>query len=495
MGAFKILRQKFFRRVRPPCVGALFFHDFFHAFNRFGRNHIVTAVVAVESRNRNTPGALAGNTPVLAVTNHIIQAVMPPGRNEPCLIDRFQRIFTEIIDGRKPLLCRTINDRVLAAPAMGILVVKRLFAEKHAFMGKRGNTRPFRFPHCLSFQKRSGFRCHTTFIVHRTDDFLFQFSFIFIFLMHFKVVHTVPRGSMYAACTGIQCDMVAFKDIHRTIVGRPGMHKFSHFPFSTRHFTAGKLVVFNPAVRQSHRCQFFIHQVVLVGIRIMYPHIGEFRIDGNILVGRNGPRRGCPDDSKELGLIYALRSESFDIFRGELHINGRGLAVLILNFRFRQRRFTVGTPVNSFLSFVDISLSCHFAKNFYFLGFQMRIKSNVTVIKIADNAHADKIGFLDFNPLFRVFQAFAAQFKNGHIRPIFSRIFQYGILNRKTVGIPAGDIVCHVPRHIFVADDNILQCFIQGVANVDLAVCIRRSVMKHEAGRAFLLSFLYSLIV
>ena len=125
----------------------------------------------------------------------------------------------------------------------------------------------------------------------------------------------------------------------------------------------------------------------------------------------------------------------------------------------------------------------------------MRIKSNVTVIKIADNAHADKIGFLDFNPFLCVFQTFAAQFKNGHIRPILSRIFQYGIFNRKAVGIPAGNIVCHVPRHIFVADDNILQCFIQGVANVDLAVCIRRSVMKHEAGRAFLLSFFYSLIV
>ena len=362
-------------------------------------------------------------------------------------------------------------------------------------MGKRGNTRSFCFPHRLSFQKRSGFRCHTAFIVHRTDHFLFQFSFIFIFLIHFKVIHAMPRGSMYAACTGIQRDMVAFKNIHRTIVGCPGMHKFGQLPFGARHFSAGKLVVLNPAVSQSCRCQLLIHQVVLVGIRIMHPYIGKLRVDGNILVGRNGPRRGCPDDGKKLGLIYALRSESFDIFRRELHINRRGLAVLILDFRFRQRRFTVGTPVNGFLSFVNVSFSCHFAKNFYFLGFQMRIKSNVTVIKIADNAHADKIGFLDFNPLFRVFQTFAAQFKNGHIRPILSRIFQYGIFNRKAVGIPARNIICHVPRHVLVADNNILQCLIQSVADVDLAVRIRRSVMEHEAGGAFFLSFLYSLVV
>ena len=305
----------------------------------------------------------------------------------------------------------------------------------------------------------------------------------------------MPRGSMYAACTGIQRDMVAFKNIHRTIVGCPGMHKFGQLPFGARHFSAGKLVVLNPAVSQSCRCQLLIHQVVLVGIRIMHPYIGKLRVDGNILVGRNGPRRGCPDDGKKLGLIYALRSESFDIFRRELYINRRGLAVLILDFRFRQRRFTVGTPVNGFLSFIDVSFSCHFAKNFYFLGFQMRIKSNVTVIKIANNAHADKIGFLDFNPFLCVFQTFAAQFKNGHIRPILSRIFQYGIFNRKAVGIPAGDIVCHVPRHVLVADNNILQCLIQGMADVDLAVRIRRSVMKHEAGRACFLSFFYSLIV
>ena len=420
---------------------------------------------------------------------------MSPGRNESCLIDRFQCIFAEIIDGSKPLLCRTVNDGILTAPAMGILVVNGLFAEKHAFVGKRGNTRPFCFPYGLSLQKGSGFCRHTAFIVHRTDDFLLQFSFIFIFLIYFKVIHAVARGSMYTACTGIQRDMVALKNIHGAVIRCPGVHKFGQLPFGACHFAAGKLVIFNLAVRQSCRCQLLIHQVVLVGIQIMHPYIGELRVDRNILVGRNGPRRGCPDDGKKLGLIYALRSESFDIFRRELHINRRGLAVLILDFRFRQRRFTVGTPVNGFLSFIDVSFSCHFAKNFYFLGFQMRIKSNVTVIKIADNAHTDKISLLDFNPLFRVFQTFAAQFKNGHIRPILSRIFQYGIFNRKAVGIPARNIICHVPRHVLVADNNILQCLIQSVADVDLAVRIRRSVMEHEAGGAFFLSFLYSLVV
>ena len=63
------------------------------------------------------------------------------------------------------------------------------------------------------------------------------------------------------------------------------------------------------------------------------------------------------------------------------------------------------------------------------------------------------------------------------------------------MGIPAGDIVCHVPRHVLVADNNILQCLIQGMSDMDLAVRIRRSVMEHEAGGAFFLSFLYSLIV
>ena len=29
--------------------------------------------------------------------------------------------------------------------------------------------------------------------------------------------------------------------------------------------------------------------------------------------------------------------------------------------------------------------------------------------------------------------------------------------------------VCHVPRHVLVADNNILQCLIQGMADVDLA--------------------------
>ena len=227
----------------------------------------------------------------------------------------------------------------------------------------------------------------------------------------------------------------------------------------------------------------------------MHPYIGELRVDGNILVGRNGPRRGCPDDGKKLGLIYALRSESLDIFRRELHINRRGLAVLILDFRFRQRRFTVGTPVNGFLSFVNVSFSCHFAKNFYFLGFQMRIKSNVTVIKITDNAHADKIGFLDFNPFLRICKALAAEFQRRHIGPVLSRIFQHRILNRQSVGIPAGYIIDLIPCHMAVTDNDILQCLIQSMTDMNFTVCIRRPVMKNEFFRSFIFSLCNSFFI
>ncbi len=48
-------------------------------------------------------------------------------------------------------------------------------------------------------------------------------------------------------------------------------------------------------------------------------------------------------------------------------------------------------------------------------------------------------------------------------------------------------------RHVLVADNNILQCLIQGMSDMDLAVRIRRSVMEHEAGAPSF--FLFSILL
>lgn len=48
------------------------------------------------------------------------------------------------------------------------------------------------------------------------------------------------------------------------------------------------------------------------------------------------------------------------------------------------------------------------------------------------------------------------------------------------VGIPAGDIGGVIPLGVFVFDDDVLQDLVQGMAHVDLAVGVGRSVVEDE---------------
>ena len=122
----------------------------------------------------------------------------------------------------------------------------------------------------------------------------------------------------------------------------------------------------------------------------------------------------------------------------------------------------------------------------------MGIKGDIGIGEIADHAHADEIGLLDFNPFLRVGQALSPKFQRSHIGPVFAGILQYRIFDRKAVGIPAGDIVGFIACHMLVTDNDILQCLIQRMADMNLAVGIGRSVVEDESGRAVLSSLFQS---
>lgn len=109
--------------------------------------------------------------------------------------------------------------------------------------------------------------------------------------------------------------------------------------------------------------------------------------------------------------------------------------------------------------------------------------------KVADNAHADEIGLLDFNPLLGIGQALSAEFQRRHVGPVFAGILQYRIFDRKSVGIPAGDIVGLKACHVLVADDDILQGLVQCMADMNLAVGIGGPSWRTKVGAPSFLLF------
>src|SRR3546814_6627890 len=52
--------------------------------------------------------------------------------------------------------------------------------------------------------------------------------------------------------------------------------------------------------------------------------------------------------------------------------------------------------------------------------------------------------------------------------------------DRHAVAIPTWHVLCVIARHGAAFDDDVLQYFVDGVPDVDIAVGIRRAIVKHE---------------
>ena len=94
------------------------------------------AVFTVEDRDRYAPDTLTGNAPVAAVVDHVVDAVMAPGRNPFDRIDGIEGLLAEAVDRSKPLFRCPIDDRVLAAPAVRILMAEGAFRKEGALFSQ-----------------------------------------------------------------------------------------------------------------------------------------------------------------------------------------------------------------------------------------------------------------------------------------------------------------------------------------------------------------------
>lgn len=128
--AFIAFRHQFLDVVHPPGVGTVFGKHLLQVADGVIVDDVFAAVFAVEDRDRNTPDTLTGDAPVAAVVDHIVDAVMAPGRNPFDRIDGFEGFLTEAVDRSKPLFRRPIDDRVLAAPAVRILMAEGVFGKE-----------------------------------------------------------------------------------------------------------------------------------------------------------------------------------------------------------------------------------------------------------------------------------------------------------------------------------------------------------------------------
>ena len=115
-------------------------------------------------------------------------------------------------------------------------------------------------------------------------------------------------------------------------------------------------------------------------------------------------------------------------------------------------------------------------------GFGLGAHGFVGVVPFAEDAHADEVGFLAGDLLFGEGAALRAEV--GLSAPGAAGFFHL-VFNGEAVAVPAGEVGGVVSGEGFGADDEVLEAFVDGVSDVDVAVGVGGSVVEDEEGPGF----------
>ena len=434
---------------------------------------VLAALLAVEHRDGHAPDALAGNAPVAAVTDHAGHTVMAPGRLPLHTVDGLVNILLEGVNGAEPLLGGTEDDGMMAAPAMGILVGDVLHTHQMAGLPDMLQNHLVGRPH-LETGKLTCLLGEIAAIVHRHHDG--QLGIVID--ADFKVLNAVAGSSMDAAGAALQRDMVA--QDHQTGAIKEGVLVFQQFQFAAQHHIGQDLILLDMAGVHGGLDQSRRHNMHLVTDLDKGVFHGGVQTGGH--VGGQRPGGGGPDHDPRLVQLDAMfRQNALGVGRQLIaHIDGIALILGVLDFRLGQRGTVFRAPVDGLHALVDIALFSHFAENLHLPCLKLRAQRQIGIFKIALHTKALELGVHHINVLGGKFSAQAAQFQLGNAGFLVPQRPQRLQLDGQAMGVIAGHIGSLKTRHILVADDDVLDDFVQRGAHVNGTVGIRRAVMQNE---------------
>ena len=202
-------------------------------------------------------------------------------------------------------------------------------------------------------------------------------------------------------------------------------------------------------------------------------------LEGNGLVGRDGPRGGRPDDEVDRA-VEVLEAGGL---RGHLkaHKNGRARLVGVLNLGLGKSGVAVLAPVDGLVTTIDHALIEHGLEDLDVGGVVLVIERQVGVVPVAEHAQATETGLLQLDVLDSELVAELADLSRGGLVELLgAELLLDLVLDRLTVAVPTGDIGDFAALHHPVTVDHVLGDLIHSVADVDRAVRVRRAVVQHE---------------
>src|SRR5258705_1006301 len=143
-GALSSGGQEFLGSMLVPGVRAFLFKPTHHVAQRLVIFEARAASLTIKNDDRHAPEALARNSPVWALFNHVVHAIFAPGGNPLNVADFVERFLAQSCGAAvcrrvhldKPLLGRTKNYGIVAAPTMRITVLIVVMSEQRSTIGQ-----------------------------------------------------------------------------------------------------------------------------------------------------------------------------------------------------------------------------------------------------------------------------------------------------------------------------------------------------------------------
>ncbi len=118
----------------------------------------------------------------------------------------------------------------------------------------------------------------------------------------------------------------------------------------------------------------------------------------------------------------------------------------------------------------------------------MEVHGRVWVFKIATDSKTLELFRLNLDPASRKLTAFLAEFVDCDFVLVLAlcTVFFFDLpLDRQAVAIPARNIVRVETTHLERTGDDVLEDLVQRMADMDIAVCVRRAIMQHVKRAVF----------
>ena len=477
--AIGLVSKQFGRVQREPRLDALVVHPFGDLRHEPRRVPVRLAGIPVhQKRQRHAPGAAARNAPVRAGLDHSRDALLGPARIPVDFPDRAGGLVAQSfpVQAHEPLRRRGKQQRTMVPPAVRIAVPVAFPAKQHAALRQQVRNALVGLFHMQPAHQAGVLQkmaVDAERIAHRKTRLA----------AGRKVVQSVRGRRMHRAGARFQRDVVGGQHRRQAVVeGVPQVHAGQLRAFQRGQLAraAGAVALKGLAGKPARQ-----HQALDAPVDFrLHEHVVEGVAEHHRAVGRQGPGGGGPDrDAQRRSVCLHARDagkEIGGIVGGETHVDGNRGLVLVFDFRLRQGRPAVQAPVDRLLAAIDVPAGVDPGERPDLVGLVARRHGQVRPLPLAQHPKPPEVLALAFDLAGRIAPAGFAKGRAVQRGGFMAQFPLHPHFDRQAVAIPARNVRRVVAVEDLRLHDEVLEHLVVGMADVDRAVGVRRTVQQRE---------------